>query len=88
MRWKYSVSLCQQQRSFSVRWCFRPARKPPRSAAGSMHAELKNATPIVTQAACRGYGPYCGPGWVTRGCGYWGCRCVPCSEGAFLVTPG
>jgi hypothetical protein len=41
-----------------------------------MHA-LKNATPLVTKAACNGYGPYCGPGWIRR-CGYWGCRCVPC----------
>jgi len=46
------------------------------AGAGSLHA-LKNATPIVTQAACRGWGPYCGPGWVRR-CGPWGCRCVPC----------
>jgi hypothetical protein len=46
------------------------------AGAASMHA-LSNATPIVKQAACRGFGPYCGPGWVRR-CGYWGCRCVPC----------
>jgi hypothetical protein len=46
------------------------------AGAASMHT-LSNATPIVRQAACRGFGPYCGPGWVRR-CGYWGCRCVPC----------
>ena len=45
--------------------------------AASLHAQLQNATPIVTKAACRGWGPYCGPGWVRR-CGYWGCRCVRC----------
>ena len=49
------------------------------AGAASMHAQLKNATPIVKQVACNGttgiYG--CGPGWVRR-CGYYGCRCVPC----------
>jgi hypothetical protein len=47
--------------------------------AASFHAQLKNATPIVKQAACNGTtGAYgCGPGWVRR-CGYYGCRCVPC----------
>ena len=45
--------------------------------AASLHAQLQNATPIVTKAACGGWGPYCGPGWVRR-CGYWGCRCVRC----------
>ena len=44
--------------------------------------QLRNVTPIVTPAACRGLGPYCGPGWVRR-CwrgphGYLHCRCVPC----------
>jgi hypothetical protein len=39
---------------------------------------LKNATPIVTQAACRGFGPYCPPG-MTRVCApYRGCWCRPC----------
>jgi hypothetical protein len=46
--------------------------------ASSLHA-MKNATPIVTLAACNGRtgGCGCGPGWVTScpgGC----CRCVPC----------
>jgi hypothetical protein len=47
--------------------------------AASFHAQLKNATPIIKQAACNGtIGVYCcGPGWVRR-CGYYGCRCVPC----------
>jgi hypothetical protein len=45
--------------------------------AASLHAQLQNATPIVTKAACGGWGPSCGPGWVRR-CGYWGCRCVRC----------
>jgi hypothetical protein len=43
-----------------------------------LHAQIKNATPIVTQAACRGFGARCGPGftWV---CGPYGrCGCRPC----------
>lgn len=45
--------------------------------AASFHAQIKNATPIVEQAACRGWGAHCSPGWVWS-CGPWGCRCVPC----------
>jgi hypothetical protein len=44
--------------------------------ASSIHA-LTNATPIVKQAACRGYGPYCPPGYV-RACGPYRCWCRPC----------
>ena len=48
--------------------------------AASFHAQLQNATPIVTKAACNG-------GTGVRGCGggyYWACgpygncRCVHC----------
>lgn len=47
------------------------------TGAGSLHAQIQNATPIK-QAACRGYGPYCPPGYV-RACGpYRGCWCRPC----------
>jgi hypothetical protein len=46
------------------------------TGAASVHA-LKNATPVVTQAACRGFGPYCGPGY-TRVCGPYHCWCRPC----------
>jgi hypothetical protein len=47
------------------------------AGAGSVHA-LKNATPIYTQAACRGGGPHCGPGF-TWTCGRYGrCWCRPC----------
>ena len=40
---------------------------------------LKNATPIVKQAACNGTTGYCGcgPGWVSA-CAPRCCRCVPC----------
>ncbi len=52
-------------------------------AAGSLHAQVHNFTPLVKQAACNGRrGPFCGPGW-TRRCvrgplGHLHCRCVPC----------
>jgi hypothetical protein len=46
------------------------------AGAASMHALIKNATPI-TQAACRGFGPYCPPG-TTRACGPYRCWCRPC----------
>lgn len=43
-----------------------------------LHAQIQNATPIVTQAACRGFGPHCGPGF-TWTCGPYGrCGCRPC----------
>jgi hypothetical protein len=40
---------------------------------------LKNATPIVTQAACNGWTGHCGcaPGWISA-CRDRCCRCVPC----------
>ena len=42
------------------------------------HAQLQNATPIVKQVACRGYGARCGPGFVWA-CGPYGrCFCRPC----------
>jgi hypothetical protein len=45
---------------------------------GAGHAQLQNATPIVKQAACRGFGPRCGPGF-TWTCGPYGrCWCRPC----------
>jgi hypothetical protein len=43
-----------------------------------LHAQLQNATPIVKQAACRGFGAHCPPGYVWT-CGYYGrCWCRPC----------
>jgi len=48
--------------------------------AANLHAQLRNATPVVTPTACRGFGRFCGPGWVRR-CGFPlppHCRCVPC----------
>jgi hypothetical protein len=46
------------------------------SGAAAFHAQLKNATPIE-QVACRGFGPYCPPGF-TRVCGPYRCWCRPC----------
>jgi len=44
----------------------------------SLHGQIQNATPIVQQAACRGFGPHCGPGF-TWTCGPYGrCWCRPC----------
>jgi hypothetical protein len=45
---------------------------------GSFHAQIQNATPIVTQAACRGWGPYCRPGFVRACAPFRGCWCRPC----------
>jgi hypothetical protein len=53
----------------------------PILGASPLGEQLKNATPVIKQAACNGttgvYG--CGPGWIWR-CNRWGhrCRCVPC----------
>jgi hypothetical protein len=44
--------------------------------AASFHAQVKNATPLK-EAACRGFGPYCPPGFV-RACGPYRCWCRPC----------
>ena len=48
----------------------------------SLHAQIQNATPIVTQVACGGFGPRCGPGWTYYcGTGPYGrtfCGCHPC----------
>jgi len=46
------------------------------SSAAGFHAQIKNAT-LFKQAACRGWGAHCAPGWVWR-CSPLGCACVPC----------
>jgi hypothetical protein len=46
--------------------------------AASLHAQIQNATPIVKQAACRGFGAHCPPGYLWT-CGPYGrCWCRPC----------
>jgi len=44
-----------------------------------LHTALKNATPIVKEAACNGWTGRCGcgPGWVSA-CRYRCCGCVRC----------
>jgi hypothetical protein len=43
-----------------------------------LHAQVPNATPIVKQVACRGFGARCGLGFVWA-CGPYGrCFCRPC----------
>jgi hypothetical protein len=45
---------------------------------GAGHTQLQNATPIVKQVACRGFGAHCGPGFVWT-CGPYGrCWCRAC----------
>ena len=44
--------------------------------AANFHTQLQNATPIK-EAACRGFGRWCGPGFV-RACGPYRCWCRPC----------
>ena len=47
-----------------------------RGTAG-LQAQMQNATPLIRDAACRGFGPYCPPG-TTRRCGPYRCWCVRC----------
>jgi hypothetical protein len=44
--------------------------------AASTRAAVENFTPIE-KAACQGWGPWCGPGFV-RACGPYRCWCRPC----------
>jgi hypothetical protein len=45
--------------------------------AARLHAQIQNASPIVKDAACRGFGPFCPPG-TTRRCGPYRCWCFRC----------
>ena len=44
--------------------------------AAGIEAQIKNYTPIE-QAACRGFGRWCPPGFVRR-CGPYRCWCARC----------
>jgi hypothetical protein len=44
--------------------------------AADISTAAQNFTPIQ-KAACQGWGPYCGPGFV-RACNRWRCWCRPC----------
>jgi hypothetical protein len=46
------------------------------TGAASVHATAQNAT-IIKEAACRGFGRWCPPGYV-RACGPYRCWCRPC----------
>jgi hypothetical protein len=53
------------------------AQADPATASGSaLSAAAKNFSP-VKEAACQGYGRWCGPGYV-RACGPYRCWCRPC----------
>jgi hypothetical protein len=45
--------------------------------AANLHAQIQNATPLTTKAACNGWGPYCPPGTIRR-CGPYRCWCARC----------
>ena len=45
--------------------------------ASSLHQAAQNATPIVKEAACHGWGRWCPPGRV-RVCGPYRCWCRAC----------
>ncbi len=45
--------------------------------AGALQAQMQNATPVVRDAACRGFGPHCPPGTTWR-CGPYRCWCARC----------
>jgi hypothetical protein len=49
------------------------------TGAASLQAQVKNATPIVHQAACNGFtgGCGCAPGWISA-CRDRCCKCIPC----------
>jgi hypothetical protein len=47
------------------------------ASAAALHAQMQNATPIVKNAACRGWGAHCSPGWVWT-CNWGRCWCRPC----------
>ena len=57
----------------SLGWSAHAATTAPASAIPS---EARNFTPIH-EAACRGWGRWCGPGYV-RACGPYRCWCRPC----------
>src|SRR6202023_2680841 len=59
--------------SGSLTW---KAEADPGRGALSTRAAVQNFTP-VEKAACQGWGPYCGPGFVRR-CGPYRCWCRPC----------
>jgi hypothetical protein len=57
----------------SVGWTANAATTAPASAIPSA---ARNFSPIH-QAACQGWGRWCGPGYV-RACGPYRCWCRPC----------
>lgn len=57
----------------SMGWSANAATTAPVSAIPSA---ARNFSP-VHEAACRGYGRWCGPGYV-RACGPYRCWCRPC----------
>ena len=52
------------------------ANAAPYQGNSGFRTQIQNATPIE-KAACRGFGRWCGPGFV-RACGPYRCWCRPC----------
>jgi|HubBroStandDraft_2_1064218.scaffolds.fasta_scaffold294212_2 hypothetical protein len=48
----------------------------PNEGAAGVSTAVQSMTPIK-KAACQGWGPFCGPGYV-RACGPYRCWCRPC----------
>ncbi len=72
------------RRCYWGRWHLQPMRKPITGAG--LNAQTQNATPIVKQAACRGFGAHCPPGYVWA-CGPYGrCACAPLLGCRFAAT--
>ena len=71
---KFALTLTAAELALGAAAIAASAQTQSQGAAG-FHAQLKNATPIITQAACTGRtgGHGCGPGWVWNGA-----RCVHC----------
>jgi hypothetical protein len=49
---------------------------PVTTSGNTLPSAVKNFSPIQ-EAACRGWGRWCGPGYV-RACGPYRCWCRPC----------
>ena len=52
------------------------ATAAPSEGAAGFSTAVESVKPIKP-AACQGWGPYCGPGFV-RACGPYRCWCRPC----------
>ncbi len=73
---KLIVTAAAMAALFVIGSSIEPAQAQTTRAAASIAAATQNFTPIE-KAACRGWGRWCGPGYV-RACGPFRCWCRPC----------